>query len=552
VHGFSNSTQIDIPSQGPASPYPSTIHVDGLKGPVVDVEVGLIGVTHQRPQDLDVLLVAPDGTGVVLMSDTCGTDPVSNYTWVLKSSGRLPPMGDTCSSLYYAATNAPDEPDSWPDAHPSFINPFSNLHRKAMNGDWKLYVVDDKQSASGKIARGWTLQLTTGSVDTFVPGTGTSGPADHYPITQTVDGPADRVISDVNVVLLNVAHDRPADLSALLLGPQGQSVMLMSGACAGATLDSPFLLFDEQAPGPLPQDATRSGCSAWATPVDYQPGVTLPAPAPGGPRGTSLTTFDGTSPGGEWKLYAYDGADGADGYIAEGFRVDVQTRPKATVEFAQGNVTIPEGGTQGVTIKRSATGPLGPSDVTLTTTPGSASAGSDFTPSATMVHFDRGESEKTVVLDAIDDGAAEPDETYTVKLSDPTGDAQLGAQTQVDVTIPASAGKPDSRPGPPPPPVARCDGKAATIVGTAGRDVLHGTRRADVIVGLAGKDRIAGAKGNDTVCAGPGNDVVSGGRGRDRLFGGPGNDRLTGGAGRDTCLGGRGRNRVSCERNAGA
>jgi Ca2+-binding RTX toxin-like protein len=155
----------------------------------------------------------------------------------------------------------------------------------------------------------------------------------------------------------------------------------------------------------------------------------------------------------------------------------------------------------------------------------------------------------TTPLPATHDGAAEPAETYAVKLSDPTGDAQLGTQTRVDVTIPASPGK--SKPAPPPP-AQRCDGTPATIVGSAGKDLLRGTRRADVIAGLGGNDTILAVKGNDTVCGGPGNDVVTGGAGRDRLLGGPGNDRLTGGAGRDTCLGGRGRNRVACERKAGA
>jgi uncharacterized delta-60 repeat protein len=95
--------------------------------------------------------------------------------------------------------------------------------------------------------------------------------------------------------------------------------------------------------------------------------------------------------------------------------------------------------------------------------------------------------------------------------------------------------------------VARCAGRRATIVGTAGRDVLRGTRRADVIVALGGNDVVRAAQGNDIVCGGPGNDTLTGGSGRDRLLGGPGNDRLTGGRGRDTCLGGSGRDRASCE-----
>ncbi|MCA1683764.1 MAG: hypothetical protein LC708_01350, partial [Actinobacteria bacterium] len=89
-----------------------------------------------------------------------------------------------------------------------------------------------------------------------------------------------------------------------------------------------------------------------------------------------------------------------------------------------------------------------------------------------------------------------------------------------------------------------CNGKEATIVGTAGNDRLFGTSGDDVIVGLGGDDSIYGYGGNDTICAGDGNDVVYGGDGNDFIDGGPGNDTLVGDAGNDTVLGGDGTNRL--------
>ena len=122
------------------------------------------------------------------------------------------------------------------------------------------------------------------------------------------------------------------------------------------------------------------------------------------------------------------------------------------------------------------------------------------------------------------------------------------------------------------PTVPRCAGKRATIVGTARRDLLRGTRRADVIVALGGNDRVkppaattwsaagparqpAGESGRDRLLGGPGNDHLTGGPGNDRLLGQSGRDRLLGGAastaagggGRDSCAGGVGRDRVRCE-----
>jgi len=100
---------------------------------------------------------------------------------------------------------------------------------------------------------------------------------------------------------------------------------------------------------------------------------------------------------------------------------------------------------------------------------------------------------KTIVFAARSDGAGEPAETFAVRLGDSTGDTTLGVQRSAEVTIPASAG-----PVAPQSSVKRyCAGRQATVVGTAGRDVLRGTGRADVIAAFGGDDRVDGPRGND-------------------------------------------------------
>jgi len=94
---------------------------------------------------------------------------------------------------------------------------------------------------------------------------------------------------------------------------------------------------------------------------------------------------------------------------------------------------------------------------------------------------------------------------------------------------------------PEPEPAPRCGGKSATIVGTAGRNVLRGTPGRDVVAGLGGRDRLIGRGGRDILCGGNGPDRLLGGKGRDRLIGGKGRDRLRGGPGRDVLRGGPGR-----------
>ena len=102
---------------------------------------------------------------------------------------------------------------------------------------------------------------------------------------------------------------------------------------------------------------------------------------------------------------------------------------------------------------------------------------------------------------------------------------------------------------------ATCFGKAATIVGTEGRDELVGTAGDDVIVGLGGWDHIRGRAGDDLICGGDnralegygevlrggeGHDRISGGGGPDDIRGSAGNDFLQGFEGSDLLVGGRG------------
>lgn len=68
-------------------------------------------------------------------------------------------------------------------------------------------------------------------------------------------------------------------------------------------------------------------------------------------------------------------------------------------------------------------------------------------------------------------------------------------------------------------PPLRCDGQAATVIGTQGADTLTGTTGADVFAALGGSDAISSGGGNDVICAGGGKDKLQGGGGNDRLFG---------------------------------
>jgi hypothetical protein len=116
---------------------------------------------------------------------------------------------------------------------------------------------------------------------------------------------------------------------------------------------------------------------------------------------------------------------------------------------------------------------------------------------------------------------------------------------KVAITGDATPPPPPSTTLPPQPPSGpTCAGRAATIVGTSGDDVLIGTDGVDVIVGFGGHDEIYGKKGNDILCGGPGRDRIHGGSGRDEIWGGISADVLIGGPGADRLAGLKGNDKL--------
>ncbi len=87
-----------------------------------------------------------------------------------------------------------------------------------------------------------------------------------------------------------------------------------------------------------------------------------------------------------------------------------------------------------------------------------------------------------------------------------------------------------------------CQGRLATLDGTAGNDVLNGT---------SGDDVIAGGDGDDLIQGGGGDDLICGGDGDDTMLGGPGDDTLLAGSGSDTASYGGATNGVTVDLAAG-
>lgn len=161
---FSNPAAITIPAgapgatQGTAAPYPSTITVSGMSGPITHVEVTLNHVGHTSMADIDVLLVGPGGQKVELM-ELAGSGGVSDSTWTFRDGGPAMPFFAP-SGIYGPTVNATGPyPPTAPA--PPYATALSSLNGADPNGVWQLFVNDDYNLDSGAIAGGWSLTITT-------------------------------------------------------------------------------------------------------------------------------------------------------------------------------------------------------------------------------------------------------------------------------------------------------------------------------------------------------------------------------------------------------
>ncbi|MCY7375122.1 MAG: FG-GAP-like repeat-containing protein [Pyrinomonadaceae bacterium] len=311
---FSSPTPITIPEVGSADPYPSTVSVAGLSSTVTKVQVRLNNFTHAAPDDVDLLLVAPNGRSVVLMSDVGGNNPISNLSLIFDDSAvnSLPANGQI-SNGSYKPTNF-ETGDAFPAPAPPGIPTGRTLGAFAgspANGEWKLFLVDDNGGNAGNITGGWTVIIDTAEQVIAIPSIGISDP---YPSNITISGLEGSVTKAV-VTLSNFSHLAPDDIDLLLVAPNGRRIVLMSDVGGANEVGSLNLIFDDDAAASLPDDAPLM--SGTYKPTNFETGDTFPAPAPpGAPTGTTLKAFYGSPANGVWKLFVVDDTGENAGIVA--------------------------------------------------------------------------------------------------------------------------------------------------------------------------------------------------------------------------------------------
>jgi subtilisin-like proprotein convertase family protein len=218
-------------------------------------------------------------------------------------------------------------------------------------------------TANGSATSGSSAPFTNSSSIT-IPDSGYASP---YPSNITVAG-LTGTISKVTATINSFGHTYTSDVDVLLVGPAGQTVILMSDVGSSSNLSGVNVTFDDSAVSTLPTSSFGSGTYK---PTNIGAGDTWGSPAPAGPYGTALSVFNGTAPNGTWQLYVIDDAGGDTGAISGGW------------------------------------------SLTITST------GGDYVAKSGAVTFSPGETSKTITIAVNGDATVEANETFFVNLSSP-------------------------------------------------------------------------------------------------------------------------------------
>jgi hypothetical protein len=147
-------------------PSPSSIQVSMPETAtrVRKVTVTLKGLRHPAPDDVDLLLVGPQGQNAIIMSDVGGDSLAEGLTITLDdgAASGLPDAGPLASGTY-RPTNSGGDADQFPQPVPAPLGGarLSVFNGTDPNGTWSLYAVDDNGEVEGSLGGGWSLHITT-------------------------------------------------------------------------------------------------------------------------------------------------------------------------------------------------------------------------------------------------------------------------------------------------------------------------------------------------------------------------------------------------------
>ena len=255
------------------APLPSTVSVSGL--PVVtDVNVGLHGLTTGSMDDVDLLLVGPDGNQAVILSDAGGAHSVSDLDLTIDDQATSAPSDDgLVASGAYKPFNYVGA-DQFPAApQPQGFSTLAVFRHTDPNGEGRLFAEDDT-SGNLSVLDGWSLDFSWDD---------TSRPSGSV----TIDGGAAATSSRSVTLKLDATDPAPASgVAQMRFSNDGQTFSAYQPYSASAT----WVLGDTKTVShssrtltatSRPWSATRSCCTCrWRTRARSRP----PPPSRARPR----------------------------------------------------------------------------------------------------------------------------------------------------------------------------------------------------------------------------------------------------------------------------
>jgi hypothetical protein len=174
VQDVSNPTTVSLGSGGT-----TTIAVSGFDQPLTDVNVTLRNMTQPTTDDLDVLLVGPQGQTAVIFSDVGFNSSANNLTVTLDDQAptQVPGAGPIPNGTFQPTNfqsgdtfSSPPAPTNTPPSGAQ-LGVFTGTDP---NGTWRLvFQNDDLAGTAGTMVGGWSLEITaangvpTAGADTF-------------------------------------------------------------------------------------------------------------------------------------------------------------------------------------------------------------------------------------------------------------------------------------------------------------------------------------------------------------------------------------------------
>lgn len=384
--GFTNATSITVDAtNGTVVPYPSTIVVAGQAGLLQHATVTLHGLSHTWPDDLDVLLRAPSGQTVMLLSDAGGWNECTNLTLTFDDgAGALLPDEAPLASGTWRPTDY-ESYDYLPAPAPAGPHgpALSALAGGNPNGTWQLLLADDYVSDDGgALLAGWSLSLLITNEDCCV------DPASANLVLTVTDTPDP--VTPLNVVnyALSVSNAGPAAATAVGL----RSILSPGGSFLTGTV-------------------SQGSLSHSAGVVQLVLG-TIP---PGGVVTAAYGVLATAGP----ELICSSTVTGAE-TDPQPLNNHVETLTRVIVPFLAVQDTAVIEGDSGMSLAVFLVTLSRPFNQVVTvdysTTNGTANAGVDYLAQANRLIFTAGEISKTIVVPIMGDVLDEPDETLILQL----------------------------------------------------------------------------------------------------------------------------------------